>query len=73
MKSTIENPAFLDLPRDFTGLCKLHTPRPIHDSVDLDNTTALADILAGHEKQMSRDQDDYYELLCLPSRQSALA
>ncbi len=64
MKSTIEKPAFANLPRDFFGLCNLHTPRPLHDKVDLDNATALADIMAGHEKQMTRDQDDYYELLC---------
>lgn len=64
MKATVEKLIFANLPRDFLGLCNLHTPRPLHDKVDMDNVTVLVDIMAGHEKQMSRDQDDFYELLC---------
>jgi len=64
MKSTVGKLAFVNLPRDFSGLCSFHTPRPLHNKVDVDNATAVVDIMAGHEKQMSRDQDDFYELLC---------
>lgn len=64
MKINTKTPAFSDLPTKFDTLCKLHMPRPIHDKVDLENTAALTDAMAGHEKHMNRDQQDYFELLC---------
>jgi HTH-type transcriptional regulator/antitoxin HigA len=54
--------AFTDLPRDYTGLCKVHLPRPIRDKVDFENVTDMADAMAGHK--LTKDQEDYFDLLC---------
>lgn len=53
---------FADLPKDYTALCGLLMPRPIRDKVDLANVTGITDALAGHK--LTRDQDDYFDLLC---------
>jgi len=37
-------------------------PRPIHDKVDLENVTEIADAMAGHT--LTIDQNDYFDLLC---------
>ncbi len=34
MKTTHENIEFARLPKDYTGLCRMLTPRPIHDKVE---------------------------------------
>ncbi len=39
-------------------------PRPIRDRVAYDNTLEVAEAFAGFEKQMNRDQTDYFDLLC---------
>ena len=53
---------FARLPKDYAGLCRLLTPRTIHDKVDFANVTEITDALAGHK--LSADQDDYFDLLC---------
>lgn len=53
---------FAKLPKDYAGLCRVLTPRPIRDRVDYDNVTELTDALAGH--RLSADQEDYFDLLC---------
>lgn len=55
---------FADLPKDYMGLCKFYLPRPIHDKVSLENTTEILDVMAGHESDFSKDQHDYFEVLC---------
>src|SRR5437588_7057906 len=53
---------FDKLPKDYTGLCRLHLPRPIRDKVDLENVIRITDAMAGH--RFTVDQDDYFDLLC---------
>ncbi len=62
MKKTTRQLKFEDLPKDYTGLCRVHLPRPIRDRVDYANTTEISDVLAGHE--LTPDQEDYFDLLC---------
>lgn len=63
MKKTRKKIIFADLPRDFTGLCNAHAPRPIRDSVDYNNTMEIVDAMVLWEKKFSRDQKDYFEVL----------
>src|ERR1022692_4867442 len=53
---------FVALPKDYTGLCRMLTPRPIHDKVDFENVTEITDAMAGHK--LTLDQEDYFDLLC---------
>lgn len=62
MKTTVSNLEFSRLPKDYAGLCRLLTPRPIHDRVELQNVSEMADAMAGH--RLSADQEDYFDLLC---------
>ena len=50
------------VPKDYTGLCRMLTPRPIHDKVDFENVTEITDAMAGHK--LTPDQEDYFDLLC---------
>jgi antitoxin component HigA of HigAB toxin-antitoxin module len=61
MKTTTR-PTFSGLPRDYAGLCRILTPRPLHDQVDFDNVTEITDAMAGHK--LTPDQEDYFDLLC---------
>lgn len=61
MKVTRKPIRFERLPKDYVGLCKLLMPRPIHDKVDLENVTEMAEALAGHA--LTEDQTDYFDLL----------
>ena len=62
MKATQTKIEFSRLPKDYAGLCRILTPRPIHDKTDLRNVTEITDAMAGHK--LTRDQEDYFELLC---------
>jgi antitoxin component HigA of HigAB toxin-antitoxin module len=62
MKTTHTKTEFARLPKDYTGLCRLLTPRPIHDKVDFENVTEITDAMAGHK--LTADQEDYFDLLC---------
>ena len=53
---------FEAVPKDYTGLCRMLTPRPIHDKVDFENVTEITDAMAGHK--LTPDQEDYFDLLC---------
>jgi len=53
---------FARLPKDYAGLCRILTPRPIHDKVEFQNVTEITDAMAGHE--LTPDQEDYFDLLC---------
>jgi HTH-type transcriptional regulator/antitoxin HigA len=53
---------FVALPKDYTGLCRMLTPRPIHDKVDFENVSEITDAMAGHK--LTPDQEDYFDLLC---------
>ena len=50
------------MPKSYTGLCQILTPRPIHDKVDFENVTEITDAMAGHK--LTADQEDYFDLLC---------
>jgi len=62
MKTTRTKIEFAKLPKDYTGLCRMLTPRPLHDKVDFENVTEITDAMAGHK--LSADQEDYFDLLC---------
>ena len=62
MKTTNTKVEFARLPKDYTGLCRMLTPRPIHDKVDFENVTEISDAMAGHK--LTPDQEDYFDLLC---------
>ena len=53
---------FAAVPKDYASLCRLLTPRPIHDKVEFENVTEITDAMAGHK--LTPDQDDYFDLLC---------
>src|SRR6267142_3231807 len=53
---------FAALPKVYAGLCRVLTPRPIHDKVDYENVTEITDAMAGHK--LTADQEDYFDLLC---------
>ena len=62
MKTTQTKIEFARLPKDYTGLCRMLTPRPIHDKVDFENVTEITDAMAGHK--LTPDQEDFFDLLC---------
>jgi len=62
MKTTQTKIEFARLPKDYAGLCRMLTPRPIHDKVDFENVTEITDAMAGHK--LTPDQEDYFDLLC---------
>jgi HTH-type transcriptional regulator/antitoxin HigA len=62
MKTTQTKVEFVRLPRDYAGLCRILTPRPIHDKVEFQNTVEITDAMAGHK--LTPDQEDYFDLLC---------
>ncbi len=62
MKTTQTKIEFARLPKDYTGLCRMLTPRPIHDKVDFENVAEITDAMAGHK--LTADQEDYFDLLC---------
>ena len=55
---------FQDLPKEYAALCRVFLPRPIHDAVDYANVTEAADAMALWQDDFTRDQSDYFELLC---------
>jgi len=55
---------FKDLPKDYTGLCRLHLPRPIHDAVDYANVVEVTDAMVLWHDDFTPDQRDYFDLLC---------
>jgi HTH-type transcriptional regulator / antitoxin HigA len=52
---------FEAVPKDYAGLCRMLTPRPIHDKVEFENVTEITDAMAGHK--LTPDQEDYFDLL----------
>jgi len=62
MKTTREKIEFAGLPKDYAGLCRILTPRPIHDKAEFENVVEITDAMAGHK--LTPDQDDYFDLLC---------
>ncbi len=55
---------FQDLPKDYAALCRVFLPRPIHDAVDYSNVVEVADAMALWHDDFTRDQADYFDLLC---------
>jgi len=62
MKTTREKIEFAGLPKDYAGLCRMLTPRPIHDKAEFENVVEITDAMAGHK--LTPDQGDYFDLLC---------
>ena len=62
LKPTHAKIEFARLPKDYAGLCRILTPRPIRDKVDFENVTEITDTMAGHK--LTADQEDYFDLLC---------
>jgi HTH-type transcriptional regulator/antitoxin HigA len=55
---------FQDLPKDYTSLCRVFLPRPIHDAVDYANVVEVTDAMALWHDDFTCDQADYFDLLC---------
>src|ERR1039457_6344021 len=55
---------FQDMPKEYTALCRVFLPRPIHDAVDYANVVEVADAMALWHDDFTRDQADYFDLLC---------
>ena len=55
---------FAELPRDYIGLCGLLAPRRIRDKADYENTMEVTDAMAVHGEDFSKDQEDYFDVLC---------
>ncbi len=56
-------PAFADMPKEYGALCRdVLLPRPIRDRTQYRETVAISDAIAGH--RLTRDQSDYFALLC---------
>ncbi len=49
------------IPTTCEKLCLVHMPRPIHDSMDYNNTVEIIDALAG--LPLNDDQEDYLHIL----------
>jgi HTH-type transcriptional regulator/antitoxin HigA len=62
MKMTRAKTEFVSLPKSYSGLCRILTPRPIHDKVDFENVAEITDAMAGHT--LTADQEDYFDPLC---------
>jgi HTH-type transcriptional regulator / antitoxin HigA len=62
MKTTSSKIEFTRLPKDYAALCRMLTPRPIHDKVEFENVAEITDAMAGHK--LTPDQEDYFDLLC---------
>ena len=62
MKTTPAKVEFAGLPKDYASLCRMLTPRPLHDRVDFENAAEFTDAMAGHK--LTPDQVDYFDLLC---------
>jgi antitoxin component HigA of HigAB toxin-antitoxin module len=55
---------FADMPKDYAALCSMFLPRPIHDRAGYENAVEIADAFAGFEHLMTKDQNDYFDMLC---------
>ena len=55
---------FQDLPKDYAALCRLFLPRPIHDAMDYANVVEVTDAMVLWHDDFTRDQADYFDLLC---------
>src|SRR5258706_1220395 len=60
-KSKLE---FERLPRAYSGLCQVLLPRPIRDGADYEDVVEVADAMVLSRENFSRDQADYFDLLC---------
>ncbi|MDB6068046.1 MAG: family transcriptional regulator [Pedosphaera sp.] len=56
--------SYADIPKTYGGLCKLLLPRPIHDAVDYANVVEVTDAMVLWCDDFTRDQTDYFDLLC---------
>src|SRR5437016_9944778 len=55
---------FQDLPKSYEALCRVFLPRPIHDAVDYANVVEVTDAMVLWHDEFTRDQADYFDLLC---------
>jgi HTH-type transcriptional regulator/antitoxin HigA len=61
MKATLR---FEEMPKDYADLCRKFLPRPIRDGVDYANVAEVGDVMALWQEDFSKDQADYFDLLC---------
>jgi len=54
-------PRYSALPKTYEALCRIHMPRTIHDDIELEATTKIIDLMAGHK--LTKDQEDYLTTL----------
>jgi HTH-type transcriptional regulator/antitoxin HigA len=65
MKTAIESRAgatpFVEMPKDYAGLCGRYVPRPLHDATDYAAACQAIEPLLGFEERLTTDQADYLE------------
>jgi HTH-type transcriptional regulator/antitoxin HigA len=63
MKTKNRKLKFADLPTDYTGLCGMVVPRPIHDRASYGNALEIIEAMAGFEEEFNEDQSDYFAVM----------
>jgi antitoxin component HigA of HigAB toxin-antitoxin module len=64
MKTLAQNIPLILVPRDYSALCRnVWLPRPIRDKTDYQAALDALAPLWRHEKNMSRDQSDWFALV----------
>jgi antitoxin component HigA of HigAB toxin-antitoxin module len=61
MPKTSHKTEFARFPTDYPALVAMFPPRPIHDSIDYNNTMEIVTAMAGHK--LTADQNDYLAIL----------
>lgn len=55
---------FTDMPKDYGTLCReVFLPRPLHDKQAYEAAYEAVEPLAGAEGRMTRDQEDWFEMM----------
>ena len=63
MKTKSQKLKFADLPKDYSKLCGILLPRPIHDRAGYENALELIEAMAGFEAEFTEDQNDYFSVI----------
>lgn len=63
MKTKHAKLTFATLPADYTALCGLFLPRPIHDNTGYEDALELIEAMAGFGEAFTPDQADYFAAL----------
>ena len=63
MKTKNNKLKFTDLPTNYTALCGVVVPRPIHDRTAYENALEVIEAMSGFEQIFNADQGDYFAVI----------